>query len=50
MASLLHELGQAEVNVGYEALRSIIAEILAIAFSGMVWMLEFLKASDERHF
>ena len=42
-----HAFGESETNVGYEALLYIVAEILAIAFTGMVRMFEFLNASDE---
>ena len=45
-----HAFGEAETNVGYEALLEIGAEILAISFTGMVWMSEFPKASDKGQF
>ena len=47
---LIHEFGQAEENVGDDALLGIYAEILAIAFPGMVQMLDFPKARDEGQF
>ena len=45
-----HAFGQAGANVGYEALLCIGAYILAIYFAGMVYMLEFPKASSEGQF
>ena len=45
-----HAFGKAKSNSGYEALLNIGADILATAFSRMVQMLEFTKASDEGQF
>ena len=44
---LTHVFGQADANVAYESLLGTGAEILDIAFAGIFWMLEFLKASNE---
>ena len=45
-----HAFGESERNVGYEALLYIGADILAIAFTGMVRMFEFLNGIDEGRF
>ena len=45
-----HAFGKAKSNAGYEALLNIGADILATAFSRMVQMLEFTKASDKGQF
>ena len=42
-----HSFGGAETNVGDEALLGIGADIFAIAFTGMVRVFEFMKASNE---
>ena len=47
---LTHVFGQADANVAYESLLGTGADILDIAFAGIFWMLEFLKASDEGQF
>ena len=45
-----HVIGEAETNVGDEALIGIGTEILAISFTGIVKMFEFTKASNEGQF
>ena len=42
--------GHAEENVGDKALLGIVAKIFSIVFAGMVWILEFPKASYEGQF